>query len=567
MSGKIALPTTPKLESQSLSGETESRAVTTRRLLKGAALGAAAWLIVTSALGAGPAWDRDGFASFGWRKHKHAHGRVDCSIWEDFDFGEPVNFGERHARPHAHPHRSHGALPSPPDMPHPPNMPHSPDMPHPPDVPHPPHAPHHPTPPRGPHSPPESQVFNISSEVSEIRLAALGFLGHGVFRVEAAAEGVDYAQVEVRGAHGRVCVLKDAADEVMGVGLVGYMHGRKHGRGGRGWWHRWGKSTKRAVASPHGHLPAPDTEDQDQLVEDESSENIDAPSHLAPSDHRFPPPPPSGELPPPPPPGGRFPPPPPGGDFPHPPPPPGPRPHSRPHHTHAMTLITLRVPAADLPALRTRLPFFTHDIASTSATFASLDLSTRDASIGLEDIVVRDGGNVTVRSVNAPIRGDIKLLDGWAVLETRNAVVDVNVSLGGKQNSGVDVRSSNAPIISSIELLASGTYSTSFSTSNAHLALNVTSHPEGAKLFLTGLTSNAPASVQLHPAYQGTFELSSSVVTPAVIVADHEGRHVEIERDGGSVKGSVWSEKDKEARKEGGEVVVSTSNAPNILML
>lgn len=123
------------------------------------------------------------------------------------------------------------------------------------------------------------------------------------------------------------------------------------------------------------------------------------------------------------------------------------------------------------------------------------------------------------------------------------------------------------PIISSIELLASGTYSTSFSTSNAHLALNVTSHPEGAKLFLTGLTSNAPSSVQLHPTYQGTFELSSSVVTPAVVVADQEGRHVEFERDGGSVKGSVWKEKDEEARKEGGEVVVSTSNAPNILML
>lgn len=63
-------------------------------------------------------------------------------------------------------------------------------------------------------------MFNISSGVSEIRLASLGFLGHGVFRVEAAAEGIDYAQVEVKGAHGRVCVLKDAADEVMGVGLV-----------------------------------------------------------------------------------------------------------------------------------------------------------------------------------------------------------------------------------------------------------------------------------------------------------------------------------------------------------
>ncbi|KAF8602761.1 hypothetical protein BDV93DRAFT_523859 [Ceratobasidium sp. AG-I] len=564
MSGKIALPTTPKLESQSLLGETESKGVVTRRLLKGAALGAAAWLIVTSTLGAGPAWDRDGLASFGWGKHKHAQGRVDCSIWNDFDFGEPVNVGDRHARPHAHPRLPPGGptpprSPDAPHPPHPPNMPHPPGSPHPPDAPHPPHAPHH------PHSPhfPESQIFNISSAVSEIRLASLGFLGHGVFRVEPAAEGVDYAQVEVRGADGRVCVLKDAADEVMGVGLVGYMHGRRHGRGGRRWWHRWGGSKKRGVASPHGHLPPSDTEDQDQSVEDESGDFVNEPPHPGPpSDFPFPPPPPGGRFPPPPPP--------PGGDFPHPPPPPGPshpRPHSHPHHTHAVTLITLRVPAADLPALRTRLPLFTHDLASTTATFAGLDLSTRDAAIGLDDVVVRDGGNVTVRSVNAPIRGDIKLLDGWAVLETRNAVVDVNVSLGGKHSSGVEVRSSNAPIISSIELLSSGIYSTSFSTSNAHLALNVTSYPEGARLFLTGHTSNAPANVQLHPEFQGVFELSSSVVTPAVVVADQEGRRVEYERDGGSVKGSVWKKKKEEVVKEGGEVIVSTSNAPNILML
>ena len=123
------------------------------------------------------------------------------------------------------------------------------------------------------------------------------------------------------------------------------------------------------------------------------------------------------------------------------------------------------------------------------------------------------------------------------------------------------------PIVSSIELLGSGTYSTSFSTSNAHLALNVTSYPEGAKLFLTGHTSNAPANVQLHPEFQGIFELSSSVVTPAVVVVEQEGRRVEFERDGGSVKGSVWKKKNTEMVKEGGEVIVSTSNAPNILML
>ena len=50
--GKIALPTTPKLESQPLEPDV-SRTVVAKRLFKGAALGTAAWFIVTSALHAG----------------------------------------------------------------------------------------------------------------------------------------------------------------------------------------------------------------------------------------------------------------------------------------------------------------------------------------------------------------------------------------------------------------------------------------------------------------------------------------------------------------------------------
>jgi hypothetical protein len=239
MSGKIALPSTPKLESQSfLSGEHEPRAVVTRHLLKGAALGAAAWFIVTSALNAGPVWvssllhlslllltvylqDRDGFASWGWGKHSHPHGHgrpTDCSVWDDFDFEAPLKFGEGR-----HPHR-HPRHPTPPDMPHPPQSPDMPRPPTPPGAPHalPPHFPHPPShhhDPNVPH-PHESQVFNISSSASEIRLASMGFLGHGVLRVESAPEGVDFVQVEVRGAHEKVCLLKGEDKEVVGVGLV-----------------------------------------------------------------------------------------------------------------------------------------------------------------------------------------------------------------------------------------------------------------------------------------------------------------------------------------------------------
>ena len=58
------------------------------------------------------------------------------------------------------------------------------------------------------------------------------------------------------------------------------------------------------------------------------------------------------------------------------------------------------------------------------------------------------------------------------------------------------------------------------------MTVNVTSLPTGSKLFLDAQTSNAPASVQLHPAYEGTFELVSSVVAPAVVVGDEQVRGV-----------------------------------------
>ncbi|KAG9118406.1 hypothetical protein FRC07_007095 [Ceratobasidium sp. 392] len=554
MSGKDPLLSTPKLESQQLPLEANgtSRSVATRRIVKGAVLGAAAWFIVTSALGTGPGLVSD----YGWGRGRHPHHGyprpVDCSVWDNFDFDAPLKFGKgRHAHPHPH-------------MPAPPPPPRSPHAPYPPGAPAPPRAPNAPVPPHPPHPayppgvppPRDSQIFNISTSVPEIRLASMGFLGHGVLRVEAASEDVEVAQVEVRGAFGRVCTLKNEDDEVIGVGLVGYMRGHGHGlRRGWKWWRRGG-----GCKNKRGHGRS---DGQEQDIEDESYEIVEAPAH--------PPPPPGGDFPPPPPP-----PPPPGHGIPPPPPPPPPPggrlppPPPPPHPHHAPVFITLRVPASHLPALRTRLPFFTHDLdlASSSPSFAGLDLATHDASVGLGSIVVREGGNITVRSLNAPIRGEVEVKNGWVVLETRNAVVDVSVALSGKEEAGLELRSSNAPIIASFALSGSGHFTALSSTSNAHLALNVTAQPRGAQLFLEGRTSNAPASVQLHPNYEGTFELTSSVVAPGVVVGKEiEGRKVSFEREGGRVVGSVWYEKKEEVMREGGEVVVSTSNAPNTLLL
>ncbi|CEL54520.1 hypothetical protein RSOLAG1IB_07123 [Rhizoctonia solani AG-1 IB] len=558
--GKIALPTSPKLESQPLEPDV-SRTTATKRLLKGAALGTAAWFIITSALEAGPAWEHERFSSWG-RGRPHRHGwehPADCSVWEDFDFDAPLRFGEGR-----HPHRHVPPPPPPPGAPMPPPPPSAPMPPPPPGapVPPPPHGPH------GPHGA-HPQVYNLSSSAAELRFASIGFLGSGLLRVEPAAEGVDTIQAEVRGAHGRVCVLKGEDGEDVGLGLVGYMRGRgRHGERSKakGWWWK-----RRYSKDGHCDSDSNDGEDNIEFVDRDVSMDSEHP-YVSPEEdyvppppgHRLPPPPPGGRMPPPPPP-------PPGPPAPAPPPPPfprGPRFHGPIH-------ITLRVPAGQIPGLKTRLPFFTHDLALTPSssssleiesevpTFGGLDLQTREAPVLLGSVVVSKGYNATVHSRNAPIRGDLSLLGGWAELETKNAKVDVGLSA---RSGGVDVKTSNSPIIATLELQKGKEFNTSFFTTNGHLTVNVTALPTGSKLFLDAQTSNAPASVQLHPAYEGTFELASSIVAPAVVVGEEqEGRKIQFEREGRHVKGSIWWEED--VVREGGKVAVSTSNALNVLLL
>ncbi|KAF8748805.1 hypothetical protein RHS01_10515 [Rhizoctonia solani] len=521
--GKIALPTTPKLESQPLEPDV-SRNTATKRLLKGAALGTAAWFIVTSALKAGSGWEHKRFDSWGWKRPHHHDWEhsVHCSIWEDFDFDTPLRFEGRH------PHR-HSPLPPapPPGSRMPPPPPHGAPVPPPPPgapVPPPPHG-HHGT---------HSQVYNLSPSVAELRFASIGFLGSGLLRVEPASEGVDIIQAEVLGSHGQVCVFKSEDGEDVGLGLVGYMRGRsRHGwkAKAKAWWKRDHSQDASYAASSTGSQTSP-------TATSGTSFTTSIRRRFASTTASTPP-------------------------FPH-------GPHFRgPIH------IILRVPTGQLPGLKTRLPFFTHDLALTPSssssleieseipTFAGLDLQTREAGVLLGSAIVSKGYNATVKSRNAPIRGDLTLLDGWADLETKNAKVDVGLSA---RSGGVDVKTSNGPIVATLDLQTGKEFDASFFTTNGHLTVNVTSLPAGSKLFFDAHTSNAPASVQLHPAYEGTFELASSIVSPAVVVGEEkEGRKIEFEREGRLVKGSVWRE-DKGVR-EGGEVVVRTSNALNVLLL
>jgi hypothetical protein len=115
-------------------------------------------------------------------------------------------------------------------------------------------------------------------------------------------------------------------------------------------------------------------------------------------------------------------------------------------------------------------------------------------------------------------------------------------------------------------------------TSNSPLALNFTEQPPDALLKLEAHTSNSPARVQLHPSFEGTFKLRTSIF-PAFVsenddVEDPAGRdrkrvvHVKtVGRGARIVHGDVEWVPEDEAVAPAGRVEVSTSHSPLRLLL
>lgn len=110
-------------------------------------------------------------------------------------------------------------------------------------------------------------------------------------------------------------------------------------------------------------------------------------------------------------------------------------------------------------------------------------------------------------------------------------------------------------------------------TSNSPLIVNITEQSPESLLKLEAHTSNAPANVHLHPSFEGTFKLRSSIFPPFVApdedVEDPAGlgrkRVVNVKTVGhgaGIVYGDVeWVPREEEVAR-GGMVEVVSRNAP-----
>lgn len=76
-------------------------------------------------------------------------------------------------------------------------------------------------------------------------------------------------------------------------------------------------------------------------------------------------------------------------------------------------------------------------------------------------------------------------------------------------------------LLSAPESESKGSFIVHARTSNSPLALNITEQAPDSVLNLEMHTSNSPAHVHLHPTFEGTFKLRTSVF-PAVVSPDED---------------------------------------------
>ncbi|KAF9236999.1 hypothetical protein BU15DRAFT_76369 [Melanogaster broomeanus] len=143
---------------------------------------------------------------------------------------------------------------------------------------------------------------------------------------------------------------------------------------------------------------------------------------------------------------------------------------------------------------------FVHDVGDLWQTmvFDNVDLKTSNSHIDIGSITLANG---MFKSSNSHIRGHFNTSDSLT-LHTSNGYIEASASLlsARERPTKLDMKTSNSQITST----------------QCKLSLEYDDAPMNARLSSKAKTSNAQASVKMHPAFEGTFELKTSNASPVV---------------------------------------------------
>jgi hypothetical protein len=239
--------------------------------------------------------------------------------------------------------------------------------------------------------------------------------------------------------------------------------------------------------------------------------------------------------------------------------------------------VTLHLPASSgsspllIQKLATDLPNFSHQLRRLGDTvkFQTLHLKGSNKPIS---VVSLNAENAELRTSNSPIEGSFVASKSLSLI-TSNAHVKVAVDLqnrNARRSTQLTIKTSNALVHSTIKLLSSnasdGQYDINVTTSNAALDVEFPVSPVDSTLKLTAGTSNGPATIALHPAYEGEFSLRSSVFAPILEERDVEdpsgnGRPRIVERNRGGKRYLDGKVHYRPSGPAAGRVDVQSSNA------
>ncbi|KIK44506.1 hypothetical protein CY34DRAFT_105935 [Suillus luteus UH-Slu-Lm8-n1] len=246
--------------------------------------------------------------------------------------------------------------------------------------------------------------------------------------------------------------------------------------------------------------------------------------------------------------------------------------------------VTLTLPASAnedalyIKSLETFAPLFSHEVAALSDTvfFGSISLNTMNSPINVQSVAAETGIFATA---NGLIKGHFHTTSSLKLI-TANMGIDADVDLFHNESakpSELVMTTANAPLNARVSLTTASGYTGEFGvdvqTANAPLKLTYVNSPVCSQLNSKARTTNAPANVHLHSAFEGSFSISS-LIGPSLEqhrVEDPAGkgreRHVTTSRSRGQIQGSVrWVG----AEHNGGGtgfVQVSTTFSPAKLIL
>ncbi|KAM5544972.1 hypothetical protein V8D89_001083 [Ganoderma adspersum] len=171
-------------------------------------------------------------------------------------------------------------------------------------------------------------------------------------------------------------------------------------------------------------------------------------------------------------------------------------------------------------AVETNLPLFTHVFSKLEGNVAFGSLKVYSANKPVHGDYV-EAERATVVTSNARIDGKFRVSRSLD-LQTSNQHIDAEVVLDHDPlthrgaSTNLSLHTSNALIHSKISLRTTspfrigGSFSVSASTRNGALDLSFPEQPVDSTLTLSARTSNSPATVRLHPAFEGQFELATA---------------------------------------------------------